>query len=108
MCLIPEWDLFTLGCIITGIGLIILLCIIPIYKSTHPKKHIKTINWGIVITWLAGIIGALIMGFGMSRIMVGNPSKNDLIIGLIFGIIGLIVCVLNYPFYAYIKENKKS
>ena len=46
------------------------------------------------------------MGFGMSKIMVGNVTGVNLAIGLIFGIIGLIICVLNYPVYAYIKGNK--
>ena len=53
-----------------------------------------------------GIVGSLLMGFGMSKIMVGNVTGGDLAIGLIFGIIGLIICVLNYPVYAYIKGNK--
>ena len=38
MTLIPEWDLFNLGVVITVIGFILLLCIIPVYRSTHPKK----------------------------------------------------------------------
>lgn len=46
------------------------------------------------------------MGYGMSRVMVGEATKADMIIGLITGIVGLIVCVLNYPIYSYIKGNK--
>ena len=46
------------------------------------------------------------MGFGMSKIMVGTPSNTDMFIGLITGIIGLLICVLNYPVYAYIKNPK--
>ena len=69
MCLIPEWDLFKAGCVVAIIGFIILLCIIPVYRSHHPKKQHEPINWGIVFAWLIGIVGALIMGFGMSRVM---------------------------------------
>ena len=47
------------------------------------------------------------MGFGMSRILVGDASKTDMIVGLITGVVGLIVCVLNYPVYSYIKSDKK-
>lgn len=107
MCLIPEWDLFKVGVVVSVIGFIILLCIIPIYRTNHPKKQHGKINWGIVFTWLIGIVGALVMGFGMSKIMVGNPSKTDMIIGIITGIIGLIVCVLNYPIYSYLKGNRE-
>ena len=107
MCLIPEWDLFAVGVVVAVIGFIVLLCIIPIYRKEHPKKvSNKKTDWGLILTWLIGIVGSLIMGFGMSKIMVGTPSKMDLIIGMITGIIGLLICVLNYPIYSYIKSNK--
>ena len=106
MCLIPEWNLFKVGVVVTILGFIILLCIIPVYRSNHPKKENVSINWGIVFTWIIGIVGALIMGFGMSKVMVGDLSKTDLLIGILIGIVGLLVCVLNYPIYSYLKSNK--
>ena len=107
MCLIPEWDLFKVGVVTGIIGFVVLLCIIPIHRKTNPKKIIKRkTDWGLVLTWTIGIIGSLIMGFGMSKIMVGTPEKMDIIIGLITGVVGLLVCVLNYPIYSYIKSNK--
>lgn len=106
MCLIPEWNMLKAGVVVAIIGFLVLLCIIPVYKSSHPKKHHGPINWGIVITWVIGIVGALIMGFGMSKVMVENASQSDMIVGIATGIIGLIICVLNYPIYAYIKSNK--
>ena len=77
MCLIPEWDLFKVGVVVAILGFIILLMIIPVYRKNHPKKEHNKINWGIVIAWIIGIVGSLIMGFGMSKVMVGNPSKSD-------------------------------
>ena len=107
MGLIPEWDMLKEGIIVGIIGFIILLCIIPIYRKNHPKTKVKKqIDWGIVATWIIGVIGALVMGYGMSRVMVGEATKSDMIIGLITGVVGLIVCVLNYPIYSYIKGNK--
>lgn len=107
MGLIKEWDLLVPGIVTGVIGFIILLCIIPIYRKSHPKvEKKKNIDWGLVLTFVVGIVGSLVMGFGMSMIMVGEPAKSDLIIGIITGIIGLLVCVLNYPVYAYIKSNK--
>ena len=107
MCLIPEWELFTTGVVVTIIGFIILLCIIPIYRKEHPKKvSNKKIDLGLTLTWTIGIIGSLIMGFGMSKIMVGSPEKMDMIIGMITGVVGLLICVLNYPIYSYLKSNK--
>ena len=107
MCLLPEWNLFTQGVIVAVIGFIILLCIIPIYRKNHPRKPHGPINWGIVLTWTIGVVGSLIMGFGMSKIMVGEASQSDMIVGLITGVVGLIICVLNYPVYSYIKTDKK-
>ena len=108
MCLIPEWDLFTAGVIVGIIGFIILLCIIPVYRKEHPKKvSNKKTDWGLVLTWTIGVVGALIMGFGMSKILVGNATTADMIVGLITGVVGLVICVLNYPVYAYIKSNKE-
>ncbi len=106
MCLIPEWKLFKAGVVVTILGFIILLMIIPVYRSNHPKKEHAPINFGIVFTWVIGIVGALVMGFGMSKVMVGDPSKTDLLIGIATGIVGLLICVLNYPIYSYLKSNK--
>lgn len=105
MCLLPKWNLLKPGLVVGVIGILILLCIIPVYRKNHPKKPHKPINLSIVLTIIIGIIGALILGFGMSKIMV----QGDMIIGMITGVIGLITCILNYPIYSYIsnKNNEK-
>ena len=43
----------------------------------------------------------------MSLITVGEATKTDMIVGMITGVVGLLVCVLNYPIYSYIKSDKK-
>lgn len=107
MTLIPEWDLFNAGVVVGVIGFIVLLCIIPIYRKHHPRKNSGKINWGIVATWIIGVVGALVMGFGMSRVMIDTATKTDMIVGIITGIVGLLVWVLNYPIYSYIKGVKE-
>lgn len=108
MCLLPEWNLFTQGVVVAIIGFIILLCIIPVYRKEHPKKvSNKKTDWGLILTWIIGVVGSLIMGFGMSNVMVGEASSSDMLVGIITGVVGLIICVLNYPIYAYIKNDKK-
>ena len=107
MCLIPEWDLFSSGVIVSIIGFIILLCIIPVYKKEHPKKVSNNkLDFKLALTWIIGVVGSLIMGFGMSKILVDSPEKMDMIIGMITGVIGLLTCVLNYPIYSYLKSNE--
>lgn len=107
MCLLPEWNLFTAGVVTSIIGFIILLCIIPVYRKNHPRKPHGPINWGLVLTFIVGIVGSLIMGYGMSKVMIEGATKSDMIVGIITGIVGLIICVLNYPVYSYIKSDKK-
>ena len=107
MCLVTEWNMFKPGVIVGIVGFIILLCIIPVYRKSHPKKEHGPIDVGLVTTWVVGVVGALIMGFGMSKILVGTASTADMIVGLITGVVGLVICVLNYPIYAYIKSNKE-
>ena len=107
LSLVEEWNTLTAGVIVSIIGFIILLCIIPVYRKNHPRKSHGPINWGIVLTWIIGVIGSLIMGFGMSKVMVGNVTGADLVVGIITGVVGLIICVLNYPIYSYINSDKK-
>ena len=104
MCLVEKWNMFTSGVVFAIIGFIILLCIIPVYKKNHPKKEHKPVDKGLLTTWIIGIIGALVMGFGMSRVLVDETQID--ILGMICGIIGLLICVLNYPIYSYLKSNK--
>ena len=108
MCLIPEWNLFKAGVVTTIIGFLILLAIIPVYRKSHPKKTRGPINWGLVAIWTIGVAGSLLMGFGMSKILVGNVEIVDMIIGMVTGVIGLLICVLNYPVYAYIKSKNEE
>ena len=105
--LMKEWNTLIPGIIVGIIGFIILLCIIPVYRKAHPKKETqKNINKGLIVAIIIAIIGALIMGFGMSKVMVDSPNTNDMILGIVIGIIGLIICVLDFPIYTYLKQNK--
>lgn len=70
-------------------------------------------NKATVLSLAVGIIGALIMGMGMSLIMtdigdyLGISSK--LPIGIIIGLVGIIGIILAYPLYQRViaKERKK-
>lgn len=107
MCLLPEWNLLTEGVVVSIVGLVVLLCIIPIYRKDHPRKAHGPINRGLVLTFVVGIVGSLIMGFGMSKVMIEGATKSDMLVGIITGVVGLVICVLNYPIYSYIKSDRK-
>lgn len=54
-----------------------------------------------IFAYVFGTIGALILGGGMSLIMtdIANGSKFAFVIGLIIGVAGLIMSIVNYPLY---------
>lgn len=58
----------------------------------------------VSLSLTVGIIGALLLGFGMSCIMV----YNWFIVGIITGIIGIILTVLAYPVYKIKAEKTKK
>ena len=60
----------------------------------------------MAVALTVGILGALILGFGMSCIMVW--SDKLFVPGIIFGIIGIIISVLAYPIYKIKAEKKRK
>ncbi len=65
-----------------------------------------------ILAYVLGTIGALIMGFGMSLTMTNIGStlgiKNTMLIGTILGIIGIVICVINYPINNKYLEVRKA
>ena len=59
---------------------------------------------GIVTASIIGIIGALVMGAGMSNVMVWN----NMTIGLALGIPGLLMVCLAWPVYKMITVHRKK
>lgn len=59
---------------------------------------------GIVTASIIGIIGALVMGAGMSNVMVWN----NMTIGLALGIPGLLMVCLAWPVYKMITGHRKK
>ena len=74
----------------------------------------STTKKGTIASLVIGIIGALILGTGMSLAMtdIGSFLGNDtlaLIIGILIGVLGIILVALAYPLYNLItaKERKR-
>lgn len=68
-----------------------------------------------VISLVFGVIGALILGFGMSLAMtdlgeiLGSYRGMAMLIGIIIGVVGIVLVSLAYPLYNRIvkKEHEK-
>ncbi len=54
-----------------------------------------------IFAYVFGTIGALMLGGGMSLIMtdIAKGSNAAFVIGLIIGVAGLIMSIVNYPIY---------
>ena len=72
-------------------------------------------NTAQAVALVFGIIGALILGFGMSLCMtdlaeiLGSHSGLAMVIGIIVGVVGGILAILAYPIYnAIVKAKRKK
>ena len=76
-------------------------------KLEQLRKLDKSVNKSATaVSLTVGILGALILGLGMSCIMVW-PEKM-FVPGIIFGIIGIVICVLAYPIHKTKAEKKRK
>lgn len=59
---------------------------------------------GKIVASILGVVGSLVMGGGMSMIMV-----NDVLdMGLLLGIPGILVTLTAYPIYSLITNSRKK
>ena len=59
-----------------------------------------------------GSIGALIMGGGMSLVMTDVGSTigmdNTMTTGIVIGVIGMLMAIVNYPIYKGILDSRRK
>lgn len=62
-----------------------------------------------IFTYTFGIISSLIVGTGMSLAMQAIGSGIvSMVMGIVIGIIGFILCGINYPIYKKMIERDKA
>lgn len=65
-----------------------------------------------VFAYVFGAISAIIMGTGMSLVMTDFGSvigvENAMLPGVVFGVIGLALALINYPIYKTILGNRRK
>lgn len=78
------------------------------------KLDSSTTSKATVIALILGIVGALILGTGMSFIMTDLPSllgitgMTNMIVGIIAGVVGIILAALAYPVYSKVLKNERE
>lgn len=98
MCLIPEWDAFTPGVVMSIIGLVILLIMVLVWRKMENKAPIR-LSAKNVFSVLLGIAGAILLGVGMCLTMVWS----HMIIGIIIGIVGIVALLSLIPMVKGLK-----
>ncbi|MBQ7922736.1 MAG: dihydropteridine reductase [Clostridia bacterium] len=65
-----------------------------------------------IFAYIFGSIGAVIMGAGMSLVMTDLGSTlgmaDPMVPGIIVGIAGMVIALLNYPIYKNILASRKA
>ena len=92
MALVAEWNKLTEGIVFGSIGLVLGLITIFIWRKLEHKAPIK-LNLKTVVLTLYIIISALILGLGMCFCMVWN----NIIIGTIIGLVGIVMLLSLIP-----------
>ncbi len=93
MCLLPEWNAFTQGVVVSAVGAVVLLVMLLVRRKMKGKPAVK-ITGKAVGTVALGIIGALVFGVGMCMVMVW---EGLMVSGIIVGVIGIVLLLCLVP-----------
>lgn len=99
MCLLPEWNSFTLGVVLAAIGGVALLTIGVVFYIKNAKNK-APINWKLVGKVSYGVVSALTLGLGMCMIMVWNLMMW----GIVVGIVGLVMLLFLIPMFLGLRK----
>ena len=99
MCLLPEWNAFVPGVVLTIIGGVALMVMgITAYIRTAYNR--RPINWVFVGKIAYSVVSALVLGLGMTCILVWNLY----VLGMIVGIVGIIMILFIIPMFLGFKD----
>lgn len=92
MTLIKEWNTFAPGLVFGILGIIVLVITLLVWREIEgkPKMAVDQRTMGAI---LIGVIGAMLLGLGMSLVMVWG----HFIIDIVLGIIGILILMCMLP-----------
>ena len=65
-----------------------------------------------VFAYIFGSVGAIIMGSGMSLVMTDIAETvgiaNPMLYGIVIGILGMVMAIINYPIYKRILGTRRK
>lgn len=99
MCLLPEWNAFTPGVVVTALGALVLLAIALVRWIMAGKPMVK-VNWNKVGRIAYCVVAALVLGTGMAMIMA---FEGLMLPGIIVGIVGIVLGLGIIPVFKGLK-----
>lgn len=99
MCLLPEWNAFKPGVVVTALGALVLLAM-ALVRWIMAGKPVAKVDWNLVGKVAYGVIAALVLGTGMSMIMV---FEGLMIPGMIVGVVGIVLMLGMIPVFKGLK-----
>ena len=99
MCLLPDWNAFTPGVVVTALGALVLLAI-ALVRWIMAGKPIAKVNWNKVGKIAYCVVAALVLGAGMAMIMA---FEGLMIPGIIVGIVGIVLLLGLIPVFKGLK-----
>lgn len=93
MTLIAEWNSFRQGLVFAGVGILLGLITVIIWRKMENKAPIQ-ISAKKVLSVIIGVVGATVLGVGMCFSMVWN----NVVLGSIIGVLRILVLLSLIPF----------
>ena len=102
MCLISEWNMFSVGVGCTAVGLVAIIATVIAYRKMSGAAPIK-VDMKVVGKVAYGVISSLVFGLGMAMVMV---FEGMMFLGMVVGIIGMVMLLFLIPICVGLKNNK--
>lgn len=104
MCLLPEWGMFKIGVGCTAVGFIAIIATIITYRKMSGAAPIK-VDGKILGKIVYAVISSLVLGLGMSMIMV---FEGMMLLGIVIGIVGIIMLLFLIPMCVGLKDSNRK
>ena len=99
MTLVPELGAFTPGVVFGCLGLIAGLVTLAVWRKMENKPPIS-LSPKVLLGSAIGVVGALLLGLGMSFCMLWS----QLIVGAFIGLLGIMALLSLFPFFMGVKD----
>ena len=98
MALLPEWNAFTPGIILGGMGVVLSIITVLVWCRMENKK-LPEMSGKNVFRAVYAVAGAMVLGVGMCMCLVWEK----IILGTLVGLLGIIMLIALVPMIKGIK-----